>query len=161
MSETAESIIKSALEEILVQAAESPIEPDEAQGAIKYLNRMMAGFSASGINLGYTVVANLGDAITVPDGAIDGIISNLAVRLSPQYSSPGTPVDPLLVKAAQDGRTTMLNIAFTGVGESTRPDTMPIGSGNEDYFGGCNNKFFPSSADALAGEQGGVLSPED
>ena len=96
MAETAGDIIKDALQEILVQGAEAPFEADETQGAIRYLNRMMARFAVDGINLGYTTVTSVGDLITVPDGAIDGMVKNLAVSLFPQYAAPGTPVSPIL-----------------------------------------------------------------
>ncbi len=156
--ETAADIIKSALQEILVQASEAPIEADEAQGAIKYLNRMMAKYAAEGINLGYTVISNLGDLVTIPDGAVDGVVSNLGVRLFPQYASPGSPPDPLLIQAARDGLDAMRDIAVT-VGPTSFPSTLPIGSGNE-WDNGWNDHFYTEDAAAVLTEQGGFISIE-
>ena len=59
--ETADAIVTDALQELIIQASEASINPDEAQTAIRYLNRMMARLAARGINLGYTNVSSLGD----------------------------------------------------------------------------------------------------
>jgi len=156
--ETAADIIKSALQEILVQASEAPIEADEAQTAIKYLNRMMFRFAADGINLGYTKVSNLGDPITVPDGAIDGIVSNLAVRLFPQFSAPTTQIDPILMGDAREGLKT-LEMLGVHVGPTSFPSTLPIGSGNE-WEGSWGDHFYPESDNPILTEQGGFISLE-
>ena len=58
MAETAQSIITDALQEILVQATEQPIEPSEFQSGIRYLNRMMSQWEANGMDLGYVEVVN-------------------------------------------------------------------------------------------------------
>lgn len=160
MSETAEEVITSALEEIVVQSSEAPLEPDELQVGIRYLNRMMASFAAKGITLGYTVVTSLGDTITVPDGALDGMVSNLAIRLFPQYSAPGTPIDPLLIRAASDGFNSLLDIAITSIGPTAFPDTLPIGSGNEGDVGLTNQHFYAQPDDPILTESGGFISIE-
>ena len=108
--ETANTVIVDALQQILVQASEASISADEAQTAIRYMNRYMARLDAKGIDLGYTVVSNLGDPITIPDGAIDGLVTNLAVSLAPQYDVQLTQGLMLEAKAGQDA---MLSIAFS------------------------------------------------
>jgi len=136
--EKAESIIKSALQEIKVQAAEAPIEQVDAQDAVLYMNRMMAAFAADGVNLGYTSVSNLGDDVTIPDGAIEGVVFNLAVRLGNSY---GFPIGQILFANAQRGENVMRRIALN-LGPMSYPDTLPIGSGNEDQFN-RTDKFYP------------------
>ena len=159
---TVNQVVKAALQEILVQASQSPIQPDEAEDAIFYLNNMMLALDADGVKLGYTKVSSLGDEVTVSDGAIEGMIANLAVNLHTQFTSLETIVKPDLRARAADGRKTFLNIAFDGVGESSFPSTLPIGSGNEgDSFGGCQNKFFPGDRNAVLTEQGGFIATED
>ena len=159
---TAEQVIKAALQEILVQASESPIQASEAQDALFYLNNMMAALAVDGISLGYTTLANLGDDLTVSDGAIEGIIANLAIRLHAQFTAMATVVKPDLAVRADNGLNTMRNIAFTGIGPSSFPSTLPIGSGNEDdTFGGCQRHFFPGESEAVLSEQGGFIALED
>jgi hypothetical protein len=160
MTETVEDIVVSALQEILVQASEAPIPADESQIAIKYLNRMMAKFDAQGISLGYTQVADLADEITVADGALDGIVKNLAISLFPQYSVPGTPIDPLLVEQARDGLDTMRMISINSIGPSLYPGTLPVGSGNEGDNSFSQNHFYDNPEDSVDAETGGYISIE-
>lgn len=126
--ETASDIVKDALQEILVQASEQSVQAVDFQTGIRYLNRMMLSFeSPGGIRLGYTEVSNAADLITVPNGAIEGIIFNLALRLAPSYDI--TPsID--LKRNARTGLDAMrkLGLVFR---ETKFPDTLPIGSGNE------------------------------
>lgn len=156
MSETAYSIVKSALQEILVQSSEQPIEGDEFQDAVKYLNRMMAEFDAAGIALGYTQVSDPDDAITVADGAINGMIFNLAIRLAHTYDEP---ISPTLAIAASEALIAMRNVGVvmeqTGFG-----GTLPIGSGNEgDNFEVTH--FYDDLPDDILTETGGNILIED
>tara|TARA_R110002153_G_C13303360_1_gene495848 strand:+ start:174 stop:1004 length:831 start_codon:yes stop_codon:yes gene_type:complete len=140
--ETAADVIKSALQELLVQASESPLEPSEYQDGIKYLNRMMAGYSVKGINLGYTKVTNIADPITVDDGALEGIVFNLALKLAPQY---GAQVPQMLYENAKDGRKAMLRLSVN-VKPSQYPDTLPMGSGNQNGSYYYQDNFYPDNS---------------
>jgi len=156
--ETAADIIKDALGEIIVLGAEAPIEAADAQGGIRYLNRMMAAFDADGIALGYTEVSDLADDITIPAGASDGAVSQLAVRLWDQYAD-GQPVPSTLLARAISGKNTMRNIAFT-MGATEFPSTLPIGSGNE-WEGSSDNKFYPDLQDEILAETTGSIGVEE
>lgn len=125
--ETANSIVRDALSEILVQPAEQPVQSVDFQTGVRYLNRMMASWDAQGLSLGYTVVNNAADAITVPDGAISGIVYNLALKLAPQYD---IPINPELRANALDGLDAIRNLSVT-TQPTSYPCTLPIGSGNE------------------------------
>lgn len=127
MAETASTVIRDALQEILVQASEQPIESNEANDAIRLLNRMMAAWEADGIDLSYTPIDSLADTITVVDGALDGIVLNLAVKLAPQYDRPVSQGLYLNAKNAMDA---IRKIAVT-VTPSIFPATLPLGSGNQ------------------------------
>ena len=160
MSETAESIISSALLDVGVRASESPLEPDEIADSIRYLNRMMASYAVEGVNIGYTVVSTLADPITVPDGAIDGMIANLAIRLHPQFTLPGTPIDLTLAQAAEDGKEVLMALGIESIGPTAYPDTLPIGSGNESGFID-NQYFYAGDLDEIESEEGGFIATED
>ena len=97
---TAAQVVKASLQRILVQASEAPIQADEAQDFIFAMNNYMLALDAEGISLGYTVVANLGDEITVPVGALRGMIANLAIEVAPDYNGE---VSAGLQKAAIEG----------------------------------------------------------
>lgn len=151
--ETVEDIIRDSLQEILVQAAEVPLVADEAQTAIRFLNRMMAELDSRGISLGFTRVSSLSDFVTVPDGAISGVVSNLAVRLAPQYDQ--VPSGELLASA----RTGLSAMAMLSVDilPTSYGDTLPTGDGNH-YTG--DSAFYPDEAAGVANETGGYIEKE-
>ena len=155
--ETADVIVQDALQELVVQASEASIPAVEAQTAVRYLNRMMDRLAARGINLGYTKINNLGDPLTVPDGAVSGVITNLAVELGNQYD---VPIGPSLAARASAGMDAMLDIAFVIV--PTRfPDTLPRGSGNTgDNFGTFTSPFYPGLTDDVLTEGGNSIELE-
>ncbi len=126
----AETVIKRALQKILVQAPESPLEADEYRDAITELNLMMAEFESKNIDLGYTPIDSIGDDVTVVDGVLSGIIANLAIRMA--GGDFGGIVSPELYKEARDGMTT---IRLVGAADFVTPfpATLPIGSGNEKW----------------------------
>lgn len=155
--ETANDIITDALQELIVQAAEQPVQAVDFQTGRRYLNRMMAGLDADGIALGYTVVTSPDDLVTVPDGAIQGIVFNLAILLATTY---GVPVGQLLAIKADGGLKTMRNIAVT-IQPTSYPCTLPIGSGNEGVNSTDDYHFYGCSEDEILTEQGGSILLED
>lgn len=157
MAETASSIVTDALGEILVSAAEQPVEAVEMSTGIRFLNRMMATFDSNGVSLGFTVITGPSDAITVAAGAIDGMVANLALRLAPQFDVATTPE---LIAAAKNGYQAMLNIAVT-IEPTQMPCTMPIGSGNERDNGGFgSDKFYACPEDVVLTEGNGNIELE-
>lgn len=153
--ETAKTVINDALQELIVQASEQPIEAVEFYTAVRYLNRMMGEFAADGIPLGYTEVQNPSDVITVASGAINGMVYNLAMNLATQYD---VPVSPELAMKAANAKNVMVKIA-NQISPSSYPDTLPVGSGNEgDVFD--DEKFYSGLDDTVNTELGGVIGLE-
>jgi hypothetical protein len=93
------------------------------------MNDYMAALYADGIRLGYTDVDNLADEMTVPAGAIRGIIANMAIEVSPDY---GGSVSPALVQQAREGKATLRKLGQVII-KTSYPETLPLGSGSEDY----------------------------
>lgn len=149
--ETAQSIIDDSLQAILVQASEQPIEAVDFQTSKRYLNRMMATTPYN--NLGYTAVVNPNDPITVADGAIEGIVFNLAVKMLATYDMPLTAE---LNANARDGLQEIRRIAVT-VQPTAFPCTLPIGSGNEQENTFNNQRFYPCPGDELLTEREGTI----
>ena len=145
--ETAQSIINDALQEILVQASEQPIQPVDFQTARRYLNRMMAIFPFTG--LGYTVVTLPDDPVTIPDAAIEGGIFNLAKRLLTTYDMPLT--NELRISAS-DGLQEIRRITVK-VEATDFSCTLPVGSGHNFDNGFSNQTFFPCPDDELLTER--------
>ena len=126
---TAGQVITDALQELNVQADEQSIQSTDMQAGIRYLNRMMFEWDATGLPLGFTMITNPADIVTVPDGALSGIIANLATRLSSQFDV-AIPIE--LAASAKSGMEAIEFIAVT-VNPVPKPDTLSIGSGNESY----------------------------
>lgn len=152
----ANEVIVDALEDLIVQADEAPIEPSEALVAIRALNDMMFSWAVLGIDLGYSEISDLADDLTVPLGAIRGIKANLSLELAPKYN---VAVPPSLVAKAQHGYDACVNIAIS-MAASEFPSTLPQGSGNT-YPGYTNDTFYPSQEDTILTEGGGSIALEE
>lgn len=152
--ETAEVVIKDILQEILAQANEQAIEAVDFQFVVRYMNRYMAQLSVT-TPLGYTRVSKPTDLITIADGAIEGLIFNVALRIITSYDiQPG----PMLLMNAKDGLATMRKLSRNPV-RTRHPSTLPIGSGNECYL--SNSRFYPGEEDTILTEQNGAILIED
>ena len=153
---TAAEIVADSLQEILVQASESPIEANEAQSFIRAMNRFALALDAQNITLGYTIITDLGDTVTIPAGAEEAFVKNMAVRMAPSF---GAIVPPELAMQANEGMKTLAILGFS-IGPSRMPNTMPTGSGNEGSGSFCGRRFFPSTGDQIAAETNGNIALE-
>tara|TARA_R110000772_G_scaffold30605_5_gene76011 strand:+ start:358 stop:840 length:483 start_codon:yes stop_codon:yes gene_type:complete len=153
---TVAQVANSALQRILVQASEAPLEPDEYQEFIFSMNNYMTQLDAQGISLGYTEVANLADTVTIPTGALRGLIANMAIEVSPDY---GGVVTEALALAARQGMQTMRLIGQR-MQRSHLPSTLPIGSGNEDESFGLAGHFYPDQEATILAESTGAIGLE-
>ena len=149
--ETAQQVINDALQEILVQAAEQPIQTVDFQTARRYLNRMMAEVPFNG--LGFTTITEPLEPVTVPDAALSGIISNLAKRMLTTY---GVVLTAELMQSANDGLKEIRRLTVK-VLPTRMPCTLPIGSGNEQENTFNNNHFYACPDDEIEAEQGGSI----
>ena len=153
---TVAQVAKASLQRILVQASEAPLEPDEYQDFIFSMNNYMSELDASGVQLGYTTVSDLGDEVTIPTGALRGLIANMAVEVAPDYNGV---ISAGLAKAARDGFNTMRLIGQS-IGKSRYPCTLPIGSGNENNDFGLSGHFFPDQESSILAETTGAIALE-
>ena len=153
---TVAQVAKASLQRILVQASEAPLQPDEYSDFIFAMNNYMNDLDASGIQLGYTEVSDLGDDVTIPTGALRGLIANMAIEVAPDYNGI---ISQGLVKAARDGLNTMRLIGQS-MGVSKMPSTLPIGSGNEDNLYGFSSHFYPDAEAEILAESTGAIGLE-
>jgi hypothetical protein len=140
MAETAKTLISDILGELLNSSPEQSMAPVDFQTALRYLNRWMLEQDADGIKLGYTEVVNPEDVITVPAGAINGIIYNVVIQLSTTYD---VIVTPELVAKASKGLNIMIKLGSPVLGSKYTSNT-PIGSGSYsdnladfNFYSGC------------------------
>ena len=152
---TVAQVIKASLQRILVQEDEAPIEASEAQDFIFAMNNYMLALDAEGITLGYTEVSGLGDVITIPTGALRGVIANMAIEVAPDFNGQITSG---LAIAAKDGMQAMRNLGQT-MGATQFPSTLPIGSGNEGA-GVFTDHFYPDLEATILAETTGSIGLE-
>lgn len=149
--ETATVVFNDALQVIVVQASEQPIQPVDFQTARRYLNRMMA--TVPFVGLGFTTITNPDDLVTIPDAALEGVVFNLAVKLLATYDMPLTAE---LSQNARDGLKEIRRLTVV-VLPTQMPCTMPIGSGNEEENSFNNQHFYACPDDEVLTEQGGSI----
>jgi hypothetical protein len=125
---TAIEVAEAGLKRILVQAADAPLEPDEYQDFYSGMNHYMAALEADGIRLGYTPITDAADAVTVPAGAIRGLIANVAIEVSPDY---GGSVSRELISQAAQGLKTMRRLGQNII-QVKYPTNLPLGSGSDE-----------------------------
>ena len=152
---TAGQVIKAALQRIVVQGAEADLEPDEYADAIFAMNNYMLALDADGIKLGYTVVSNLSTEITIPVGALRGLIANLAIEIAPDYQGV---VSPSLAKAAKEGYDSMQKLGISIV-QTAFPSTLSIGSGNT-HIPNWLSGFYPDIESQILSETTGAIALE-
>lgn len=153
---TVAQVARSSLQRILVQASEAELEPDEYQDFIFSMNNFMLALDADGVTLGYTEVSNLGDEVTIPTGALRGLIANMAIEVSPDYN--GT-VSQGLVLAATEGMKVMRKIGQR-IPTSFMPSTLSVGSGNESDDQGLTSNFYPNRQAEILAETTGAIGLE-
>jgi hypothetical protein len=155
---TVAQVAADSLKRILVQGADAPLEADEYADYLFALNNYMLALDADGITLGFTEVSDLGDAVTVPTGALRGIIANMAIEVAPDYNGQ---ISPGLAKAAKEGLQTMRLIGQT-VPTTAYPSTLPRGSGNYDPLSIGDSAFYDGALEAqILAETTGAISLEN
>ena len=152
---TGTEVIHDALQEILVQADEQEYQPAEYQAGMRGLNDMVSEWDLLGLPLGFTLLTNITDTVTVPAGLIGAVKTNLALRLAPQFNKdiPGA-----LVKSAESGMQAVRNYSVVQL-PTRMPSTLPIGSGNEreTYSNYSTRKFYPKPDEGVLTEDNGSI----
>lgn len=155
MPEQAGEVINDILLELVVLGADADMDPSETASTMRYINRFMAMIAAKGINLGFTTLTSVSDTITIADGAIIGLIKNVAKLVAPQY---GAIITPEFNAAALDGLDAMRRLG-TAIVPSQMPCTLPKGSGND--WDTNDNKFYTCPADEILTETDRTILLED
>lgn len=154
---TAEQVALASLSKILVASPVAPLEAEDLTDFIFEMNNYMLALDADGVQLGYTVITSPSEDVTVPTGALRGVIANMAIEVSPAYR--GT-ITEALAKMAKEGLETMRKIGQS-MGTTSYPYTLPLGSGNENDSGAWNwRHFYPEQESQILAETTGAISLE-
>lgn len=148
MSYTKRQFVTAAFEELGLSAYTYDLQPEDYASAGRRLDAMMATWNGKGVRLGYPLVTNpdnldLDVDTAVPDSANEAIITNLAVRIAPQYGKVVSPDTKAAAKAAYD---VVLARAARPL-EYQLPSTMPAGAGNKPWVYG--EPFLPGPTEHI------------
>lgn len=153
---TVAQVMVASLKNIIVAASESEINSDDAGDFMFAMNIYMTNLAADGINLGYTEVNSLDDQVTIPTGALYGLVKNMAVVSAPDF---GYPIPNELRQEAGAGLRVMEKIGVT-IGPSAFPSTLPRGSGNERNSAFATHHFYPDLEAQILLEASGPIGLE-
>lgn len=126
---TALEVAERALKRILVQADDAPLDPSDYADFYDSMNAFMEALEAENVILGYTPVSNPADEVTIPAGAIRGLVANMALEVAPDY---GKSTPPELQQQAMDGLRVMRRLGRVRIKQSY-PTNLPLGAGQQDF----------------------------
>ena len=154
MSYTKRQIIEAAFEEIGLAAYTFDLTPAQMQSALRRMDSMVATWNSKGIRIAYPLPRNpdessLDEETSIPDRAVEAIVSNLALRLAPSY---GKAVAVEVKTSARQAYEILLARAAMPE-EMQFPKTMPAGAGNRPWV--ADDPFMPGPvAPVLVGPDG-------
>lgn len=157
--ETARDILLDAFEDIVVRMDETTLGASDEATGIKAINRIMATLAANGVAFGFTKLTKINDPVTIPDGAMDALVSILALRMWPKYRSGSGDPSLEIVKNARAGVKQMYKLGIS-ISVSEFPSTLSRGSGNDEP-GSLTDTFYDNLAATILAENSGSISLED
>lgn len=132
---TGTKIVEPALAHL---GAHSPLQPANSESldtGLDTLNAMVAQWEDNGILMGCVPLKTIGDELSEPHSAKNGIIYNLAIALSPYF--PGSQVSPELKTQANKTYNLIKRIwKEIDIPQPKARGTYPKGQGHKiDYIG--------------------------
>lgn len=104
-------------------------DAEQIDFALRILNRMLSDWESVGISIGYNFDGNVQDSASVPDYALNAIISNLSMRLA---GSVGKQVPQDDRQNAIDAYNN-LKLKFLTIPILPRSNLIPAGQGSRVY----------------------------
>lgn len=156
MGYTKRQFVEEAFAEIGLASYVFDLSPQQLEAALRRLDTMIATWNAKGIRIGYPIPSSpqdssLNEETFVPDSANEAIITNLAIRLAPQY---GKDVQIDTRTTAKLGYDTLLARATFPL-EQQFPATLPLGAGQKPWR--WDNPFVQPPADPVQVGPDGIL----
>lgn len=153
MSKTRSELITAAFGELGV-SNEFDVSPDELTQSLSKLNRMMAGWNARGLRVGYSAGSIIGDETGLVDAADEAVTLNLALRLAPGIGKVPSP------DLKRDARLAYLALLTQRVRliPVQLPAEMPAGAGNRRY---TERVFISPPTDPAETGSGGTIDGVD
>lgn len=139
---TGTAIIERALQGIGAHSRVSPASPDSIVLGMEKLNSMLEMWLSQGIAIGFTPLDVPGDELSEPNDTTNGIITNLALELAPDFDNGKVVVSPALARNAKVGYLNIKNLYQTlSIPKKVVSSTLPVGAGNQRWS--FSRTFFP------------------
>ena len=135
MSWTKRQFIESAFSRVGLAGYIYDMPSQQYESSMRTLDMMMATWNATGIRLSYPLPSSpqnsdLDAETNVPDSAVEAIVTNLGIRIAPEF---GKIVSPDLKQIAKEALSTLSSL-FVFPMERQFPSTLPLGAGNNSTF---------------------------
>lgn len=127
---TNQELITKALQEMAVLEVGSTATTADLATMLEELNNMMADWDIEGVNFNWFPQDTQGDTVPVPDWALGGVISNLAVYASAPMRVPVS--NEMFVKSTKGMETILRTIINTRL-DNTDMSHLPLGSIRDRY----------------------------
>ncbi len=137
---TAQEIVDDSAALILVDEANTALEPNERAIMTRFLNDYLAEMHSAGVDIGYRPVSSPSDVVTIPTGARQAIKYGLALRCNAIFGLPVPQEVALLAPALEKS----LKSSYMRLPKVRPPRTLPQGTGNH-YNVYDLNTFYPIS----------------
>ena len=147
-------VVNAILSEDVISADEADHEAVEVGDVVFAMNNYMFQLAATGVDLGWSEITNIAQELTVPRGAINGVIKNTAIQIAESF---GWPVSELAERLALNSYEAMVQIAVS-IPAASQPDGLPVGVANEWQSG---RRFFGPDEATILTENEQVIIPED
>lgn len=132
---TGTEIIQAALQEIGASSVLSPPSPESIEVGLRALNSMMEMWESRNILTGAMPLEVPGDELNEPPDTTNGIINNLAIKLSPKFDNGKQIVSADLRNLAREEFALIKSLYQVLVTpDKVVSSTTPVGQGNERYF---------------------------
>lgn len=126
-AQPASQVITDALVALnVIRAGQTPTA-DQQDQVIRRLNQMMAAWEADGKRLGYIPIGTVTDTLTVPDGALLGIMTHLAIHIAPSF---GATISAELAAMAERGMLIIDKLTVQEILASTELQPSAHGGGS-------------------------------
>jgi hypothetical protein len=139
---TALKIASRAFQKAGIKAAETPLEASEIEDALDVLNDLINAWNATGVLKGVSPVLDIGEDLKEPSYSSWALKANLAIMIAGEY---GKEVSQSMAIDASQSMNALIS-ASSNLSDIEYPDTLPIGSGNnEQYDNSYDRDFFPEN----------------
>lgn len=135
-------IINRALQKIGAHSNIAPASPESIELGMKILNSMLEMWLSKNIQIGFTPLEAPGDELNETPDTTNGIISNLSLKLAPDFDNG---VQIVSIELRRDARVELIEIKRIYekivIPKKVVSSTLPTGSGNQRNS--FNRRYFP------------------